>query len=102
MPTRRCISPSATAAAAIVRQRSRVRSDPCLRGPSSHRRSHGRTMAAIDDVSDDELAARIDEAIEAQAFSGVVRVDRGGRIAYERAAGFADRRWSVPMTTTTR
>jgi CubicO group peptidase (beta-lactamase class C family) len=52
-------------------------------------------------ISDDELADRVDAAIAGCAFSGVVRVDRSGGVALERAAGFADRRWSIPMATTT-
>ena len=49
----------------------------------------------------EQFATRVDEAIEACQFSGVVRVDQGGRVVFERAAGLADRRWSIPMTTAT-
>jgi CubicO group peptidase (beta-lactamase class C family) len=54
------------------------------------------------ELSGEQFATRVDEAIEACQFSGVVRVDRGDRVVFERAAGLADRRWSIPMTTTTR
>jgi CubicO group peptidase (beta-lactamase class C family) len=57
---------------------------------------------SIAEISDEQLATRVDAAIAACRFSGVVRVDRGGRVALERAAGFADRRWSVPMSAATR
>ena len=57
---------------------------------------------SIDETSDEELADRVDAAIVATRFSGVVRIDRGGRVALERAAGLADRRWSIPMEMTTR
>ena len=59
-------------------------------------------FVSIADVSDGELADRVDAAIAACDFSGVIRVDRDGGVALERASGFADRRWSIPMTTTTR
>jgi CubicO group peptidase (beta-lactamase class C family) len=57
---------------------------------------------SIADISDAELADRVDEAIAACDFSGVIRVDRHGGVALARASGFADRRWSVRMTTDTR
>lgn len=57
---------------------------------------------SIADVSDGELADKVDAAIAACDFSGVIRVDRDGGVALQRASGFADRRWSIPMTTTTR
>jgi CubicO group peptidase (beta-lactamase class C family) len=50
-------------------------------------------------ITDGELADRVDVATAACNFSGVIRVDREGGVALERACGFADRRWSVPMTT---
>ncbi len=53
-------------------------------------------------VTDAELAALIDPVIEATSFSGVVRVDRPESSPFERATGWADRRWSIPMTITTR
>jgi CubicO group peptidase (beta-lactamase class C family) len=49
-----------------------------------------------------EIADVIEQAIVESAFSGVVRVDVPGRSPLERAAGYADRRWSIPMTTSTR
>src|SRR5918993_988849 len=52
--------------------------------------------------SSERFAARLDEAIVGCAFSGVVRIHQGGHVVSERAAGFADRRWSVPMKATTR
>ena len=57
---------------------------------------------SIAEITDDELPTRIDEAIASTKFSGVIRIDRDGELVFERASGFADRRWSVPMTTTTR
>jgi CubicO group peptidase (beta-lactamase class C family) len=54
------------------------------------------------ELSGEPFATRVDAAIEACQFSGVVRVDQGGRVVFERAAGLADRRWSIPMTTATR
>jgi CubicO group peptidase (beta-lactamase class C family) len=54
------------------------------------------------DGSAEELASTIDPVIADMSFSGVVRIDRPGREPFERAAGFADRRWSIPMTTSTR
>jgi CubicO group peptidase (beta-lactamase class C family) len=53
-------------------------------------------------MSDDPLADAIDQVIADTSFSGVVRVDRPGRPTLERASGFADRRWSIPMTVDTR
>jgi CubicO group peptidase (beta-lactamase class C family) len=54
------------------------------------------------ELSSERFAARLDEAIVGCAFSGVVRIDQGGHVVLERAAGFADRRWSVLMKATTR
>lgn len=55
---------------------------------------------------DDPSLARLDEhlsaAAAANAFSGVVRVERHGREVFERAYGVASRRWGVPVRTTTR
>ena len=59
-------------------------------------------FVTIPEIIDDELPARVDEAIASTDFSGVVRVDRDGELVFERAGGYADRRWSVPMTATTR
>jgi CubicO group peptidase (beta-lactamase class C family) len=50
----------------------------------------------------DPLADAIDQVIAETSFSGVVRVDRPGQRTLEWAAGFADRRWSIPMTVDTR
>lgn len=49
-----------------------------------------------------EIADVVERAIADNSFSGVVRVDVPERPPLERAAGYADRRWSIPMTTTTR
>jgi CubicO group peptidase (beta-lactamase class C family) len=54
------------------------------------------------EFSGEEFATRVDEAIAACDFSGVIRIDQGGRVVFERAAGLADRRWSIPMTSSTR
>ncbi len=54
------------------------------------------------EFSGEQFATRLDEAIDACQFSGVIRVDQADRLVFERATGLADRRWSVPMTTTTR
>src|SRR5690348_8848226 len=59
-------------------------------------------FVSIADITADELADHVDTAIATIDFSGVIRVDRGGEVLVERAGGFADRRWSVPMTRTTR
>jgi len=50
----------------------------------------------------DDLSRRIDDAVGSTSFSGVIRIDRVGETVFERACGLADRRWAVPMTTTTR
>ena len=68
-------------------------------GRPSIRESGGVSIA---DITADELSERVDAAIARIEFSGVIRVDRQGETILERASGFADRRWSVPMTTTTR
>ncbi len=54
------------------------------------------------DVSDDRVGEVVDRVIAETSFSGVVRIDRSGHPPFERAAGFADRRWSIPMTIDTR
>ena len=56
---------------------------------------------SLAETTDDELSGRVDEAISSTDFSGVIRVDHDGERVLERAAGSADRRWSVPMTTST-
>ena len=54
----------------------------------------------------DSLTARLDRLVGAAhaagTFDGVVLVGRGDRVVYERAAGLADRSWSVPNTPETR
>ena len=42
------------------------------------------------------LRDEIDALAAESAFSGVVRVDRGDDVLFERAYGFADRRWEIP------
>jgi len=43
------------------------------------------------------------DALEIDAdFSGVVRVDRGGDVLFEKAYGYADRRWEIPNELDTR
>ena len=48
-------------------------------------------------MTDETLAAAVDEVARATAFSGVVRVDAAGDVALEAAYGLADRRWEVPV-----
>jgi CubicO group peptidase (beta-lactamase class C family) len=50
----------------------------------------------------DRLADVVDQVIADTSFSGVVRVDRPDRPTLLRAAGYADRRWEIPMTVDTR
>jgi CubicO group peptidase (beta-lactamase class C family) len=49
----------------------------------------------------DPLAQAVDGLAARGRFSGVVRVDRGGRVELERAYGLADRAHSIPMTPAT-
>ncbi len=49
-----------------------------------------------------ELADTIDALAGESAFSGAVRVDRGGEVVLEKAYGFADRRWEIPNVADTR
>ncbi|WP_448616543.1 serine hydrolase domain-containing protein [Modestobacter sp. URMC 112] len=49
-----------------------------------------------------DLGASIDEVAAATGFSGVVRVDRGGRVAFARAYGSAHRGRRIPNTVDTR
>ena len=56
------------------------------------------TVWPVADTPTDDLAATLDHVIAEIAFSGVVRVDRPGQPPFELAAGYADRRWSIPMT----
>ena len=48
------------------------------------------------------LRDEIDALAAESAFSGVVRVDRGDDVLFERAYGFADRRWEIPNAPDTR
>lgn len=48
-----------------------------------------------------QLEGAVDAAAERTRFSGVVRVDRSGRIELAKAYGFADRRCGVPNTVST-
>jgi CubicO group peptidase (beta-lactamase class C family) len=48
------------------------------------------------------LEHELDSVAATNAFSGVVRVDRGDEIVVEKAYGFADRRWEIPNETSTR
>ncbi len=50
----------------------------------------------------DELAAAIDAVVADVGFSGVIRVDLGGAVAFERAYGFAHRGLGVPNRVDTR
>ena len=47
------------------------------------------------------LEHELDALAATNAFSGVVRVDRGDEIVVEKAYGFADRRWEIPNETST-
>ena len=49
-----------------------------------------------------ELADTIDALADEAAFSGVVRVDRGDEVLFEKAYGFADRRWKIANAPDTR
>lgn len=57
---------------------------------------------STDEIDVDALARHVDHTVERTAFSGVIRIDHAGEVVIDRAYGFADRRWSVPMATTTR
>ncbi len=50
----------------------------------------------------DKLTKTLDTAIEEQGFSGVISIQRGGTLLYERAAGYADRSNKVANTLDTR
>jgi CubicO group peptidase (beta-lactamase class C family) len=50
----------------------------------------------------DDLAPALDRIARRTAFSGVVRVDRGDEVAFERAYGFAHRGEQLPNTPATR
>jgi CubicO group peptidase (beta-lactamase class C family) len=49
----------------------------------------------------DDLRRRVDQAAEESAFSGVVRLDQGGRLELDAAYGLADRAHGIAMTTDT-
>ena len=49
-----------------------------------------------------DLESAVDEVAAATGFSGVVRVDREGDVALERAYGLAHRGWAVPNAPDTR
>ena len=49
-----------------------------------------------------DLTAELDAVAAESAFTGVVRVDRGGDLVLEEAYGFADRRWRIPNEAGTR
>ena len=48
------------------------------------------------------MESELDRVATETAFSGVVRVDRGGDVVVERAYGLADRRWEIPNAVDTR
>jgi CubicO group peptidase (beta-lactamase class C family) len=48
------------------------------------------------------LVDEVDALADASAFSGVVRVDRGGEVLVERAYGHANRAWEIPNAADTR
>lgn len=59
-------------------------------------------MTALDDAALAALDTHLREAADADAFSGVVRIERDGDPLFERAYGVASRRWGVPVRTSTR
>jgi CubicO group peptidase (beta-lactamase class C family) len=48
-------------------------------------------------VTDEPLAAAVDEVARDSTFSGVVRLETAGEVALEAAYGLADRRWGVTV-----
>ena len=48
------------------------------------------------------LAKELDDLVSTSSFSGVVRVDRGGDVAFAKAYGFAHRALEIPNETDTR
>ena len=50
----------------------------------------------------DDLESSVDRLARASGFSGVVRVDRGGRVEFARAYGWAHRGWGIPNAVDTR
>ncbi len=59
-------------------------------------------MTALDDDALAALDTHLRGAADADAFSGVVRIERDGDPLFERAYGVASRRWGVPVRTSTR
>ncbi len=59
-------------------------------------------MTALDDDALAALDTHLRAAADADAFSGVVRIERDGDPLFERAYGVASRRWGVPVRTSTR
>ena len=59
-------------------------------------------MTALDDAALSALDTRLRAAADADAFSGVVRIERDGDPLFECAYGVASRRWGVPVRTSTR
>jgi CubicO group peptidase (beta-lactamase class C family) len=49
-----------------------------------------------------QLVDEVDALAADTAFSGVVRVDRGGEVLVERAYGYANRAWRIPNAADTR
>src|SRR5688500_11609499 len=50
----------------------------------------------------DDLESSVDRIAAATGFSGVVRVDRGGRVDFAKAYGLAHRGWGIPNAVNTR
>ncbi|MGN6240623.1 MAG: serine hydrolase domain-containing protein [Cellulosimicrobium cellulans] len=59
-------------------------------------------MTALDDDALAALDTHLRAAADADAFSGVVRIERDGDPLFERAYGVASRRWGVPVRASTR
>ena len=59
-------------------------------------------MTALDDAALATLDTHLRAAADADAFSGVVLLERDGEPLFERAYGVASRRWGVPVRTSTR
>ena len=59
-------------------------------------------MTTLDDAALADLDTRLRAAADADAFSGVVRIERDGAEVFERAYGLASRRWGVPVRPSTR
>lgn len=53
-------------------------------------------------MDNSEFAERVDAAVAAQDFSGVIAIRQRGELLYERAAGYADRSNQLPNTLETR